>query len=388
MKIMYLSIAFDEKGDNLYNNLVDSLLKRNHRVTVVKTSTDKSFLDIKSINYQILNVKTFDLFHSNLIKKGINLLLIKHYFKRAIKKNLIYDEFDLILYATPPITLYSVINFCKKFYNARTFLMLKDIFPQNAVDLGMFSKRSIIYKYFRNNEKKYYKISDYIGCMSQGNVDYLLKYNPYLSKEKIGIFNNSIRIEYQYETKFNKTKTVFLFGGNLGKPQNLQFILNIIKKLDDFPKAFFMIVGKGTEQDRVEKVLKENKLSNLKYIEYLPSNEYEEILKEADVGLISLDLRFTIPNIPSKFQAYLRQKKPVLAITDTATDLKDMIINNDCGWWIEASNEDKVVSLIKEICENKEEQIKKGKNGFQYLIRDFNIEKNVDILEKFMEEFS
>lgn len=386
MRILYLSISFNKTGEGLYNNLVNSLLNREHRITIVKPNVEKDFIENVSKNYKILNVKTGNPFESNLIKKGINQLSLQRYFKRVIKEYLNKEEFDLILYATPPITLYSVIKFCKEKYNAKTFLMLKDIFPQNAVDLNMFSKQSLIYKYFRQQEKKYYNISDFIGCMSQGNIDYLLKNNPTIDKEKLHIFYNSIKVEKDLNTEFNKDKTVFVFGGNLGKPQNISFLLEVIKKLATYPKAYFKIIGKGSEQKVISKFKEENTLSNFEYLEYLPSNEYEEIQKKADVGLISLDPRFTIPNIPSKFQSYLRQKKPVLAMTDINTDIKDMILDHDCGWWIEANDVEKVAQLIKVICENKEEQIRKGKNGFSYFMNEFDVEKNVDIIEKFMEE--
>lgn len=386
MKILYVSMSFKKHGDGLYNDLVSSLLNRNHEITVVCTTSNKEKFEQLSDNYNILSVKTGDPFQSNLIKKGINQILLQKYFKKAIKKYLLHEKYDLILYATPPITLYGVIKYCKYYYKAKTYLMLKDIFPQNAVDLEMFSKSNPIYKYFRNQEKLYYQISDYIGCMSQGNIDYLLKHNSYISKENVHIFYNSIRVEHNLKTEFNKDKTVFIFGGNLGKPQNISFLLDIVKELNTYPKAFFKVIGKGTEVNKIQCFIKENELHNFEYIEYLPSNEYEKILRNADVGLISLDPRFTIPNIPSKFQSYLRQKKPVLAITDVNTDLKEMIINNDCGWWIDATDKEKVVSLIKDICKDKEKQIIKGKNGFNYFLKAFDVEKNVDILEKIMED--
>ncbi len=136
-------------------------------------------------------------------------------------------RYDLILYATPPITLYSAIKYCKKQYNAKTFLMLKDIFPQNAVDLELFSKYSLIYLYFRIKEKKYYQISDNIGCMSKGNIEYILENNHKINKKKLCIFYNSIRTNNNKSTIFNKNKTIFIFGGNIGKPQNIMFLLGV-----------------------------------------------------------------------------------------------------------------------------------------------------------------
>ena len=135
-----------------------------------------------------------------------------------------------------------------------------------------------------------------------------------------------------------------------------------------------------------KKFIEKNNLSNLTYEEFLPSDEYEKRLETADIGLISLDSRFTIPNIPSKFQSYLKLKKPVLAITDDNTDLRDMIIDNDCGWWCSANNKDEIIESIKRICENKAEQIEKGENGHKYLLQEFDVVDNVRRIEKFMEE--
>lgn len=165
MKILYISISYSIEGNGLYQNLVDSLIKQNHKITIVCSK-----YDIKDTKYEnikeglkLLTVKTGDPFEKNLIKKGLNQILIANYFKKAIRKYLKHEEFDLILYATPPVTLANVVKYCKEKYQAKTFLMLKDIFPQNAVDLKMIKKGSIVYKYFRKQEKKYYQYSDFIS---------------------------------------------------------------------------------------------------------------------------------------------------------------------------------------------------------------------------------
>ncbi len=385
MKILYMTMSYDHDRSGLYQNLVKALLKREHNITIVRCDSEceETFYCKTQDHLAMLTVKTMDPFSRNIIKKGINQICLASYFKSAIKKYLEKEKYDLILYATPPITLANVVKYCKNKYKAKTFLMLKDIFPQNAVDLGMFKENSMIHKYFRFQERKYYKYSDYIGCMSQGNVDYVLKHNPDISADKIGIFANSIEIEDIEGLTFNDDKTVFILGGNLGKPQNIPGLLNIIEKVKDVEKAEFLIVGRGTEQNKIVDFISKKNIKNLTYKEYVPQDEYYKLLNSADVGLISLDPRFTIPNIPSKFQHYLKLKKPVLAITDVNTDIKDMIINNECGWWCDATKMESIVETIKKICANKEQQILKGENGRRYLEREFDVEINADILENF-----
>lgn len=388
MNILFISMSLELGCKDLYCDLIDSLLKRNHKITVVRSLsniTNTTFQQQES-GLSVLDVKTGDPFSQNLFKKGLNQIMIGTYLKRAIKEYLSKDKFDLILYATPPVTLAGVVKFCKEKYQAKTFLMLKDIFPQNAVDLGMMSKTGIIYKYFRNQEKKYYKYSDYIGCMSQANLEYVLKHNPEVKKEKVHIFPNSIEIDFTGKTLFNEDKTVFMFGGNLGKPQNISFLIDLSRMLKGYSKAEFVIVGGGTEQGKIIEYVTNEKPVNLKFNRRLPQEEYEKLLQTADVGLISLDPRFTIPNVPSKMQSYMKLKKPIFAITDTATDIKGMILDNDCGWWCDARNLSDAEKIIKTICENKENQKKKGLNGFEFLKREFDVELNADKIEDFYNE--
>ena len=76
----------------------------------------------------------------------------------------------------------------------RHYLLLKDIFPQNAVDLGMFSKGGLLYRMFRKKEERLYQLSDYIGCMSPANVDYILRHNREVDIHRVEVCPNSIEL--------------------------------------------------------------------------------------------------------------------------------------------------------------------------------------------------
>ena len=129
---------------------------------------------------------------------------------------------DLIIYSTPPITFLSIVKYLKKkFPKAKSYLLLKDIVPDAVVDLQIFSKKSLLYKYYRAIEKELYKISDYIGCMSPANVRYCLEHNSYISSDRIELAPNSIELK-EFEpvsyTKIRKKndlpidKPIFIYG--------------------------------------------------------------------------------------------------------------------------------------------------------------------------------
>lgn len=384
IRILFLSISYSENKNNIYNDLVNELVKNGHKVTVVSSATS---VQKDSHNYRIIGFHNEMTGNINLIKKGMNTLLIGRRFNKVIRQNLINDEFDLILYATPPITLNSTVKYCKKKFRAKSYLMLKDIFPQNAVDLSMIKKYNPIYWHFRRQEKELYHISDYIGCMSQGNIDYVLRHNSSIDTRKIGLFYNAISIHRDVSQNINSSsQTVFVFGGNLGEPQNISGLLQIIERLRNYPLARFVIAGSGSKEHKIREYIEQNNPGNLEYYSQMPKEEYEQLLQRADVGLISLDPRFTIPNIPSKLPTYMNIKKPVLAITDANTDLNRIINESECGWWCNADKTEDVIKSIKYICENKKEQSIRGNKGYIYLCKYFDVSINVKQLEDFMEE--
>ena len=387
MRILFPTIVYEISGGSIYNDLINCLLENNHDVVVCRSnpSVDRIGLMVISNKFSVLEIKTGNQFEKKIFKKGLNMLLLENQFIAGIKENLNNHEFDLILYATPPISLNGVVAYCKRKYKAKAFLMLKDIFPQNAVDLDMMKKNGLIYKFFRRKEHKLYEISDYIGCMSEKNKEYLKPFGPHIYK-KSDIFYNSVKFKQKPQNiSNNKATTTFLFGGNIGKPQNISTLIKIIDNLRDYSKANFIIVGKGTESFLCEEYARKHN-NHFKFYPYMASKEYEKLLEQIDVGIISLDPRFTIANIPSKLSTYCKLGKPILAITDTYTDVKDMIYDADCGWWCSALDYNDIIHTIKKICESKEIQAKKANNAYLYGKKFFNVEKNVIQIEKFMED--
>jgi hypothetical protein len=182
-----------QKG--IYTDLIRKFNKENYQVFVVcpieRKYKKNTYLKIEE-NVSILNVKTFNIQKTNIFEKAISTISIEYFFGNAINRYFNNIHFDLILYSTPPITLTNLIGKLKKKFNAKTYLLLKDIFPQNAVDLGMIKLNSPTYKYFKKKEEKLYRLSDWIGCMSNKNIEYILNHNEYLNPENVELNPNCI----------------------------------------------------------------------------------------------------------------------------------------------------------------------------------------------------
>lgn len=368
------------KGNNIY--AISPMERRKGRNTYL----------IEEKKCKILKLRIGNIQKTNIIEKGISTLTIEKRLVLAIKKYFSDVKIDLVLYPTPPITLYSAIDYVKRRDGAKSYLMLKDIFPQNSLDLGMMKKTGLkgwIYKFFVQKEKSLYRISDKIGCMSQANVDYIINNNPDISKEKIEIFPNCIEVVDKSVTSEEKAcirnkygipldKTVFIYGGNLGKPQSVSFIIDCLKTQQNNKDVFFLIVGDGTDYHLLDEYMHEYNQDNLKLMKRLPKEDYDAMVGACDVGLIFLDYHFTIPNFPSRLLSYMQAKIPVLAVTDINTDIGKIIVENKFGWWCPSNSTKEFSKMIKIILGNDNEI--NGENGFLTLNDQYNVEKHVNKL--------
>lgn len=395
MNILFVSLgkycSINESG--IYTDLLRQFCKIGHKVYILSPIKKKDNYSgdtiIKEKNSEIIKVYAGNIQKTNSIEKGINTILLSSRYIAAIKKHLKEIKFDLVLYPTPPVTLYNVIKYVKERDDAKTYLMLKDIFPQNAIDLGLLSKKGIkgiAYKYFRNKEKKFYNISDKIGCMSQANVNYLLNHNEYIPSTKVEIFPNCIdvndkKIEVNRDKilrKYNipSDALVFIYGGNLGKPQDISFVIRCLKTQKNNKKSFFVVVGRGTEYKKLDDYVKNEKPENVKLINGIPKSEYNELVSSCDIGLIFLNNKFTIPNYPSRLLGYLNAGLPVFAVTDTTTDIGDDIINGNFGWWCQSDNPLNFADKIYEIEES--ELYEYSLNSFSFLRKNFDVKNFSD----------
>ncbi|MDB4390600.1 glycosyltransferase family 4 protein [Akkermansiaceae bacterium] len=376
--------SMDQTG--IYHDVLRDFRKKGHNVFVISPSERRYKLKTKlkkSGGVKILNVKTLNHQRVNRVEKVFSLLTMEYLYLRAIKKYFSGVKFDIIVYTTPPITLAKVVKYVKGISGAFAYLLLKDIFPQNAVDLQLIKKMGLTHKFFLKKERELYEISNKIGCMSKANYEYLIRNNPELDVDKIEINPNTIDARDFAEFNLQRDKIrskyflpadkkILVYGGNLGQPQGLEFLLETIQDTSR-SDVFFLIAGSGTEYIKIFEWFKINQPQNAKLVEYLPKQQYEEMLSSCDVGLIFLSPRFTFPNYPSRLLSYLEMKLPVIAATDINTDIGDDIEKYKCGFSVTSGNTREMQRAISKLTSDDELYEKMQRNGHAFLLEKFNV---------------
>jgi glycosyltransferase involved in cell wall biosynthesis len=389
-KILFVTLARidDINVSGIYSDLISKFVSEGYDATIICPIERRFGLNSRIINsngVKIIQVKSLNVQKTNIFEKIVSTFLLEFIFFSAFYKNCRNESYDIGLFTTPPIFITNFIKFLNKKKLKIKYLLLKDIFPQNALDLNITRKFSLFYLYSRFIEKKLYNQFDYIGCMSKANMDYIIKHNT-INKSKLEVNPNSVDVSRYPKKKNNKKKTKELklvYGGNLGIPQNPILITKFISKIEILDNISFKIIGSGTEFKFIESYILKNNIHNTQIVRSLTKASYFEELDNSDVGLIFLNEKFTIPNYPSRLLDYLYFDLAILSNTDINTDITDFIRNANVGkCFFGVKDLDNMITEIIKIKDSSAYLESFNHNSYKSMIKYFNIDTSFELINK------
>ena len=254
-------------------------------------------------------------------------------------------------------------NLLKLKYKCTTYLVLRDLFPDWALDLGIL-KKGFVYRILKLIEHNQYKVADRIGVQSPGNIELMsggdrikskceVLWN-WLSKDSDISKKSSIRVN---ETHLNG-RNIFVYAGNMGVAQNVDILINLAENLQYREDVGFIFVGRGNRVKDLRTITNERKLNNVIFFDEIDPSEIPDLYSQCHVGLVALDPRHKTHNIPGKFLSYMKAGLPVLASINPGNDLIDLIESYKVGYVSSESSPkhlyDKATLLLEEICQKKE----------------------------------
>lgn len=393
-RVLYLSSKYipDAKG-NIHVDLVDTFLKHGHEVTVI-TPVERKYHQPTTVerqgNFTLIRARSLNFLGAvSLLEKGVATLLFGYWYRHIIRKHLRgHDDFDLVICATLPITYAPVMDYFHREHHSFVYLLHKDFFPQNAVDLGILKKGSLIYRVFRQIEKGLYRRSDSIGVISPKNVEFLLENNPFIKKEQAEVCPNGTepvpwetiaamkgrRQEIRAKYEIPLDRAVFVNGGTISRAQNIEFILAVVRRAKECPQAYFLFVGRGQAFARLQQAAAGSAVDNVKILSYLPKADYDTLLAACDAGMVFLDGRFTVANIPSKTLSHMNMAQPIVSATDTYTDYRELLEKHEIGLWSSADDVPAFLANVNRLAASPELCARFGENARRYLEKEFTAE--------------
>lgn len=380
-------------GAKMFHELALELISRGHDVTVITPDAHLHkdlFIDFYD-SVTVWRFKSGELKDIGKFQRAINETLLSYRAWKAIKKNLHKDAFEGIVYYSPSIFFGGIVQKIKNHCQCPAYLILRDMFPQWVIDAGMMKEGSLIERYFRFFERKSYRQANYIGLMSDKNLEVFQRLNKGYS---CGVLRNwasltPVSLPENYSSlrkKINlEDKIIFFYGGNIGHAQDMSNLMRLANRMMEHPQAHFLFIGQGDEVELINSLSKEWGLTNFTYFPSVDQDTFKYILTEVDIGLFSLSAKHTSHNFPGKLLGYMVQSLPILGSVNKGNDLLG-IINNKAGFIHCNGDDDCLYYSALLLLQNDELRHKLGSGANILLKEQFSVESIAQSIINKLEE--
>lgn len=315
------------------------------------------------------------------LQRAINESMLSFLAWRAIKREVNKSPFDLCINYSPTIFFGSLASKLRKKYDTTIYLVLRDMFPQWAIDGGMIKDGSLIAKYFRYFEHINYSAAHKIGVMSIANLEHFRSVNP--QYKNVEVLHNwaslSPSVFEHYSINVRKIhnleeKVIFFYGGNIGHAQDMENLVRLASGLRKHSLAHVLFVGQGDEFSLVDALIKDLELKNVTLLPSVSQDEYKQLLTQVDVGLFSLAKTHTAHNFPGKLLGYMVQSLPILGSVNTGNDLIDYVNDSGAGFVYVNGDDQALLGGAIKLLESMELRKSMGEHSLQLLMQHFSVE--------------
>lgn len=383
-------------SSHLMKEMADGLKEKGHEVYVVTSFPRHHIVGENKISggvsiedgITVIRPKVLSHHNVNFILKGLSQVSLPYLFFSAVKRH-IHGKIDIVFVHSPPLPLAIAANLVKKHYGAKFFLNVQDFFPQNAIDLGILKNKFLI-NFFQKMERDAYKNCDSIVTPSEGHKKFLIEKRG-VQAEKIHVVPHWIDIK-EFESakktgRFRKlygleNKFIFFFGGVFGPSQGLGIFIRIAAKLKKYKDIIFLFVGDGSEKEKLVNLAKSLELKNVIFKPFVSKEDYPELVKDADVGILSLTSANTTPAVPAKLMGYMAAGIPVLAFLHKESEGIKIVKEANCGLATVSDNEEEMLRFTEKIYLGKDKLKNYGESAFKYAVSHFTKEVCLDNMER------
>ncbi|TGL99230.1 glycosyltransferase family 4 protein [Leptospira jelokensis] len=344
----------------MMHELALEFIRQGHDVLLITPDSYQKYGKSKNHLYDFEGVQVFR-FPSGRLKNVPKSLRLVNEFLLSYRawyyghKFLSSKKFDFIIYYSPSIFWSYLVEKIRNIGGAKTFLILRDFFPQWVIDNGMIKEKSFLGRFFRHYEFKNYRAADKIGIQSPANLQYFNQMAKRWAHKSCLLYNwssteNTAPITYKYRKKFGlEGKVIFFYGGNIGQAQDMSILIRLAKRMKQFPEAHFLFIGEGDEVPLVQAAANDLSYGNISYFQSVSQNVFYSILHEVDVGMFSLHKDHKSHNFPGKILGYLSSSKPILGAVNKNNDLIEVINESNSGLVTESGNDDALFENAKKL---------------------------------------
>lgn len=335
---------FRTSGAVQLRDLSREFVRQGHELTVLLPSADleKRWELTEMDGVRILRLRAPRTKDIGYMRRTINEFLMPFAMQRSLRQSpLSHEKWEGVIWYAPSIFHGPLALSLKRKNNCKGYLIIRDIFPEWAADMGLMS-RGLPYLFFKAISKFQYAVANIIGVQTPGNRRYFENWAQ-KGGRKLEVLNNWLdrpadtRCSIRLETTILANCKVFVYAGNMGIAQGMDIVLELADKLKERVDVGFLFVGRGSEAKRLKELAGRRGLSKVLFFDEIDPDEIPDLYAQCSIGIVALDPRHKSHNIPGKFLTYMQSGLPVLANVNAGNDLAKLIRDEQVGYVCESN---------------------------------------------------
>lgn len=270
------------------------------------------------------------------------------------------SDYDCILLVSNPPVLPIIGYIMNKIKKKPYIYLIHDVYPDIAVKVGAIKENGLVFKIMSFINRKIFKSASKIIVLGKDMKKNLLSKG--IKEENIKIITNWADKNKIYKVnkknKFSKTEKInetfnIIYTGNIGRFHDIETILDSANQLKDNVNIKFIFVGDGYKKKVIEQYIDKFKLENIKLMDYVYGETYNQLLNSADLFITTLDKGIEGLGVPSKTYSYLAAGKPIIAIMNESSEIGSLVEENNLGLRVNSGNSKEISEFILKMSEDK-----------------------------------
>ena len=333
MKVLFLHQAFpsaNEEGSGRAYDFAKYLVQQGHEVTIIAarfsylagnalTNTSRYFAvrEVHPEGFLVIRPWSYMGYHKSYFRRMVTFIT---YMVTCFISALSAGKFDLVVGATPPISV-GIVGALVAFLKRTPYVFeVRDLWSEVAIQLGFIKNRALI-AVVRRVERKIYQFASRIVINSPGFIAHLEAIG--IPSEKIKLVANGVDLDiFRPDIDGNEVRgryglmnsVVAVYAGSLGMANDIDTILSAAE-LTSKENISFILVGDGKERRNLERKCQERGINNVIFAGPQKKQDVPLFFAAADVGVVTLlDIPLFKTVYPNKVFDTMACGKPVVQV--------------------------------------------------------------------------
>ncbi len=291
-------------------------------------------------------------------------------------------RYQVLLVTTAPPFLPVVGYLANLFLGIPYVCLLYDLYPDIAIELDIVKDTHPIARLWKFINKRVWKRSAQIIVLSSSMKERIVAHCPEV-ETKISIIHSWSNADQIFPREKQNNwfaqqhdlvePFVVLYSGNMGRCHDVDTLFEAAQLLRD-ESILFVCIGGGAKRRLLIEKVRDAALRNFKFLPYQEKSALPYSLTSSDLSLVSVAKGMEGLVAPSKLYPAMAAGRPIAAICSPDSYLGSLLADAGGGAVFDNGESEKLADYIFRLSQDREESIRVGQSGRNYMRANFTPE--------------